>query len=513
MRFEPRDYQRKIGDDLTQALANRLPTLVTSPTGSGKSVMWALLLEALPDFTLCVPTVEIAAGVYDKLTGHNVADLSEARIRRVTEDSRIVTSKRLLSQLQAGTRSCPLLGFDEAHHGADDTHQAILDLARPAYVGLTATPYRGTPAETAKLLAMYGNTVVTGLSLRDAVDRGVIALPTFDVVPLLDDETVDVVNGEFQVKGVERLVQSRVEGIVDEVRRFWSGGTFCEPITVVLGSVGALEIVRDALAAAELPTVSVVSGTRNRQQLFEQVIARAACLLQIRAVGEGVDLPLRIMIDASPTMSPVLWMQRVGRITRPWTGQPIYRTLCHNLMRHGYLYQGLIPRAQLAAARDVWGPSFKPSRRCMSRALGVSGFGRFEPTEVPLADGARVSLYCLRDKTGLNSYAALLVPDYPDPLYFHREDHYTGETQRKEVRPGVTVDVRLKRWGKWRRIAKMPELVGASSKPADPIGPNQMRFWRDAARSRCLDPDHEPDAKQFELLPILCDTGMNLWPR
>ena len=43
---------------------------------------------------------------------------------------------------------------------------------------------------------------------RTAVQKGRISLPTFDVWPLMDDETVDVMGGEFAVRGCEALASS-----------------------------------------------------------------------------------------------------------------------------------------------------------------------------------------------------------------------------------------------------------------------------------------------------------------
>lgn len=543
MLFTPHDYQQDGIDQIPSRLAAGEPAaLFTSPTGSGKGLILAGVRKSNPGILVTVPSVEIAVGIVVKLLGdEGVKELPETRQRRLTESNGVFTVKRALSQAERGELTWVTgVVHDEAHHGTDDTHHGLRDLLGVPYCGLSATPYRGTPAETDMLRRMYPGGVKPLLTLRDAVRRRVIALPKFETLPLLDDETIDVTNGEFVVKSVESAVKSRLGQLVEVLRGGYTNNRWAAATTVVLGGVGAVSLVQDALEAAGLPAVSVVAGTRNRQALFQRVVNREAVLLQVRAVGEGVDLPLRVMYDLSPTMSPMLWMQRVGRITRP-TGtslvrceacagsegggcilcgdqkfrevlnpSPTYYSCCHNLMRHGYLFEGLVPRAAFAQARAAWGDDWKPTRRTMTRALGNTGFGRFAPTEVPLLKGGSAILYSLKAPDGLTAYAALLIPHAVRPVYFQREDALTGQTKEWEPRPGVKVSYAEKKRGRWRCIERLPELTGCVSLPPEPIFPTQLERWKNLAETYGLHPGAIPDKRQYTILPVLEDTKQRI---
>lgn len=516
MQFALREYQTAAIEDGVKVLTAALPSpLYVAPTGAGKGVCLAGLIDRLPHSLLVVPNLPIAVGVYEKLTGNpTLWECGETVQRRLTEDVRIYTEKRALSAARAGSLSwVKQVLFDEAHHGPADTTRSILDLlGTPPYLGYTGTPYRGTPDGTAQLRAMYPGGIVTVLGLAAAVDARFVSLPRFTTVPLLDDEEIDVKDGEFVVKSVESAISTRVGQLVEVIReRSWdrTASLYRRPVTVVLPGVGSVSLVAEALDGSGLPSVSVIAETRNRSALFAETLARRAVLLQVRAVGEGVDLALREMYDLAPTMSPTLWRQRVGRIMRPvGSGEPdpTYYSCCHNLLRHGYLFEGLIPRAAFAEARTAWGSEWKPSRRTMSRVLGNTGFGRFAPTEVPLADGGFAFVYALKAPDGLTSYAAVMVPHSPDPSYFRRKDALTGREAEFSPKPGVVVKYPEKRYGKWESVDALPTLTGCLSYPPDPIGPNAVAWWQKDAARVGLDASITPDRKQFTLLPILVNT-------
>lgn len=496
--------------------AERAPTLLSAPTGSGKGVIEAELVRTHPDAALTCPNQSIAVGIAVKLTGDTgIAEGTDSAQQRTCERLRIFTDGRAKNLAARGDLTwVKRLINDEAHHGTNDTHDSLRDLlADPPRVGLTATPYRGTPNGTAELHKLYPGGIVPVVTLKRCVEAGYVSLPGFETLPLLDDETISVKGGEFVVTEVDSAIRSRVGQLVETLRqREWNDGSYHRPVTVVLGSVGACDLVAEALQAADLPSLTIVAGTRDRQSLYRRVLARDVLLLQVRAVGEGVDLPLRAMYDLSPTMSPVLWMQRVGRIMRPCGDEPgpVYYSCCHNLMRHGYLMEGLVPRSAFIKARTAWGDEWKPSRRSMTRALGNTGFGRFLPVEVPLRDGGNAWLYALRTGDGLRSYAAVLIPHATQPVYFERQDVLTGAMKKFTTPGGAEIEYAEKRVGPWQWIAVLPDLVGCASYPNDQVYPSMQKAWTQRAGRYGLDPSTEPTRKQYTLFRILEDAKLKV---
>ena len=90
-----------------------------------------------------------------------------------------------------------------------------------AWIGFTATPYRGTPAGTVALREAWGEPTLV-LSVPDAIEEGACMLPRFEIKPLLDDDKVKVVNGEFQIKASEKAWGSRIEDLARLVASYWT---------------------------------------------------------------------------------------------------------------------------------------------------------------------------------------------------------------------------------------------------------------------------------------------------
>jgi hypothetical protein len=407
----------------------------------------------------------------------------------------------------------------------DNTHKTVRALCGECPTLLwTATWYRGTPEETRKLKADWGDPYIA-LTLKWAVEESVVSRPDFTVWPLLNDETMDVVGGEFVVKEVEGRTEEIIPDVVQRVKTLYcckaGGGNYepSRPTTVVCPGVASARSVTSALRAAGVPAVAVTGdmvdyeGDLNmrRQEAFRRVTNREAVLVQVRVVGEGVDLPLRVMIDLSPTMSPLLWMQRAGRITRPigpGEAPPQYITTNHNLTRHAYLWNGVMPVAQVVAAQQAWGPDYKPSRRTLARAIGLEGFGKFVVSRVPLADGSAVSLYTLQTKDGLHQYAVMLHMAQPEPWFFERTNTATDETATFTTPDGHEVTYRKKDYGPWKRIDSIPSTAGYLTTKPGTMTPKMADWWAKSAGGRGLDPNYVPNAREFQALPILLNTRM-----
>lgn len=522
------DYQTVAVEWAEEALDSGRSILLDAPTGSGKSFIQADLMRRRREkgFThlQTAPSLEICLGIASKLPG--VADLRSASRegqRRVCESLGVWTPRRLYNAVLRGEVPIPdSICHDEAHHTVASTF-AALDAYLPCpAVGLTATAFRGTPDETAKLRARWGIPRKI-ISLKAAVARGVVAKPNFVVWPLVNDDLITVRNGEFVAESVEGHLKDALPEVLSRLKVFRTEDGWARPLMIRVPTVGAGHAVLAAMRAAGMPCV-MVTGTEEdvdgpddtadaRQAAFRKCVDRTHALIQIRVVGEGVDLPIRILLDLAPTMSPVLWQQAVGRITRP-TGPgeqpPLYIATNHNLTRHAYLWEGLIPSSQVRAAQQAWGPDYRPKRRTLARALGVEGFGKFTVATVPLLDGTYASLYALQTKDGLHLYSVFLHPLWAEPRFFEKTNTYTGRRLTREVPDGqggvIEVDYAEKAYGPWRSIDGIPDATGYVSVKPGKLQPAQLSWWKKSAAHWGLDPNYEPDAREFQALPILANT-------
>lgn len=485
MKFDPYPFQKLGIDHAFGVLRSGGKQLYAAPTGCGKSVVELKVQEALlaegHDPWIVTPREEIAAGMLDKL-GCPGADML---------DYRIATPVRYRNRLMDGRLRHPShLIVDEGHHHSADTYQQ-LDLLSglcPA-VAYTATPYRGSPRSTKGLLDCWGDPVWL-ITYKEAATEGYIKMPDFRILPLVDDDVIDVRGGEFVVESIDAATVDRL-GDLAEHARAWYSGRWDTPTVFAVPSTACAVRLSQELASRGLPCARVDAATPRvaRQLAFQATVERVTALVHINIVTEGVDLPLRRLVDLSPTMSPVKWVQQLGRITRPTKETPQYIGCCKNLLRHAYALDGAVPVAAMVDAEA----KFPPTDRAHARVLGLEAIGRFKPTNVKLLSGLRLSVYSLSVvvQSVVVEYCVLVHP-VMDPVW---------ATKVNTVVDGV------RQYGSWR-LCDAPESVqGFSSVGPSALSDKQARWWSRAAARYGLDPEQEVTRKNFQVLPVLADTG------
>lgn len=391
------------------------------------------------------------------------------------------------------------------HHDTADTYQDItMYLNGCPKVGLTATPYRGTPKGTREFHRQWGDTVNQILSLRDAVEMGFYQIPSVEIWPLLDDDTIDVSNGDFRVNTCEAKLNDSLDIVVQNCERMYDSKAklWDMPTIFSLPGTRSVEQLHRRFVESSIPTTFVTQATKrfDRIKAFEACVECRAALIQINVVSEGVDLPIRRVIDCSPTMSPNRWFQQVGRIRPDKSGvPPEYICCCRNLERHCYLWEGLLPdssvkEAQTAFMTDEGVPL--PSKRSGTRVVGLEGLGKFTTTDVPLMSGINVFIYNLVHVEGnkRTEYMAVLHPNNPEPVYAVKESANDG--------------VEMK-WGKWRVVERLPDLKGCQSAKVYPLTEKQEARWKQSAEGKGLSTHVQINSRQFQLLPMLLNTGLS----
>jgi len=317
-------------------------------------------------------------------------------------------------------------------------------------------------------------------------------MPTCSIVPLLDDDLIEIRNGEFIVEQLDREVMTIVNR-VEQLAVKWYDGTHYDRSTML--ALPSVELADYYGTHLSIPTV-VVTGeatSAERDEAFEKVLSRTHALVQVRVVSEGVDLPIRRLLDLSPCMSPVKWLQQFGRITRP-DGESEYICTNRNLLRHSYLLEGLIPAEVVAKSEEEFGVSSRTSYR----AIGFEGLGKFKMMKVPLANGTTGSLVCINKMEGnfLVQYAALCSPTDPEVLYARKVSQKDGDKIS---------------WGKWQMVDSLPDLdTGYTSVFKGQVTKPQLDWWKRDAKRWGLNADVVPDTRTFQALPVLANTRRRL---
>lgn len=486
-----RFYQQLAVDHIIDRLnAGDRRICLSSPTGTGKSLVLLAAQHAIPGSLIVTPRIEIIRGFLQKL-GVPTKLLNDQQVADVGLSKGITTPIRALNRVGTPELAFDVLLIDEGHHSLSASYRQLMDFAG-ALVCLTATPFRGTPRGTEEFYEFWqGCTPI--LTYAEAAAQDHFALPQIEILPLCDDDliTADLSAGEFRVRSASKLIGSRLDEIVAATGRAqWDRPT--------MFSFPGRDIIREAEAAFArhgFPVLSVTGDTRDREAIFDQVIACKAALLQINVVSEGVDLPLRRLVDCSPTMSPVRWVQQIGRVTRPpKPGEPPPEYICtnRNLERHAYILADVIPPGTVGDAQKAFD---RPTKRSGLRVVGLEGLGRFKPAPLPLADGSTGSLFSLQKPEGaqIRQWVVMVHPNDADPIVATRVNGRDGKT-----------------WGKWERATDLPVIEGAvASTSSGTLTPKMRAWWQRSAITRGLDP-HAAETinrKTFQVLPILFDIG------
>lgn len=455
--------------------------LFASATGTGKSYVEIAILEHFPSGILLTPSNDIVVSLLEKF-GDKIPN-TDARLRDAAAKRSIYTPLYFRNRLLDGSIEPPAyLLWDEVHHQVADSWSDVSALCGCPEIGLTATPYRGTARSTAKFVETWGSPHWI-YDYPTAVERGFISLPTCTTVPLIDDDVIEVTNGEFSVKSVETVTRSRLLELAKLIESY----PLDRP-TMIAIPTRALAWELHALVADSVVITGDATRT-ERKDAYADLLACRKRLIQIAVVGEGVDLAVRRIIDASATLSPVRWVQLFGRLTRPG-GVSEYICTNRNLLRHCYALQGVLPPAAVAESQQLFGLG----TRSGSRAFGLEGLGRFKANPLPLVNGLNGELYMLEnsDKQGsVTQYACILHPLHADPLWATRTN-VSGN------------------YARWSPCESPEGFVGFSSGNGSAVSEKQKAWWKKAAKSRGLDPDIDPNRRTFAALPVLTDLGLSL---
>jgi hypothetical protein len=483
----------------------------TSPTGTGKGTLQLALLQTLRadgvEAWILTPSLDVLRGYLERC---GAGDLSRATTERLADLGAaiyVTTPVRARNDMLRGERGAPeVVIYDEVHHAITDNEVSgtLFAIAPDAvWLGFTATGFRASPRATAGLREDWGDPVPI-LSIRDAVQGGYQALPRFLMSPLIDDDAITVTGGEFAVRAAAKAVGSRIADLAALVAEHCGSA----PTAVIVPSSDVAALLVEQLDERGIDAQWIHQGTptTDRALAYAQCRERRLVLVTIKILTEGVDFPwLRTLVDARPTMSPVAWLQTIGRIMRPGETPPLYICACRNLERHAYLMQGLVPREAIAAAQDAFE---RPSKRQGARQIGLESLSRFRSIPLPLAGGLTGTMYCVYAvdaETGVKTdYVSLLSPAASGPLVARRT--VLPIPYGEEYRTPAC-------YGRYERCDLPLDLVGFATSTARAAASEKMQsWWRRDARRLGLD-EHASmrvTRRQFQCLPVLANLGVAL---
>lgn len=465
-----------------------------SPTGTGKTYCQLGILKRLDHCIIVAPKHEIIDGYLKKLGIKNYANVDEATRYALGFATPIYLRNRLLEGLYQPPN---YLMFDEAHHLLARSWMDIWALcAQVPIMGFTATAFGGTPKRTKEFREFFLGKIKTIMNYPQAAKLGLVSVPKVDIFPLIDDDLIGIRNGEFQIESVCSLTKSKLIHVGEklysyynfETKRFDKSTIIAWPQTELM--INATNVIKNVL---KLPLEFITHKTprEERRRLFKLVVEKKIALGQINVISEGVDLPLERLIDLAPTMSPIKFLQILGRIMRPGLNNE-YIMCNRNLLRFGHLLAGVLPADVM---RDTQ-LAFPPSERMGVRVIGLEGLGKFKAVELHFVDGLIGHMYSISRLEGFErvDYCCIVHPLCINPTWAVK--HSKSKNGKLD-------------WGRWEKCKPIEELDnGFASLPPVPVSEAQMEWWLSEATNCGLDVSKEVNRKSFQALACLCQIGL-----
>ncbi|MEB3162060.1 MAG: GUN4 domain-containing protein [Prochlorothrix sp.] len=352
---------------------------VVSPTGSGKTIVAAALIQKFVDQGLRVMFQvhldcligQTRAKLWDvgyrdpKNLGFIKAGWNENRSAPV----QIASQQTLLRRDWWHQRRFHVIFLDECHttafvKAAQQTHKYF---PRALYIGLTATPMRMKKTEG---LRDHFDHCIAAPVPQKLTEMGYLAPMDYYSLPadFIDLSRVRVTAGEFNSGdlGIACNHPQSIDRCLEEYQKHGQG----QPALIFAVTVAHAEALARRFNAGGVLTKVVTAKTpsEERRQLYEAFKqGRIQALASVNCISMGFDVPnATIGIVARPTKSEGLWYQMVGRLMRPAPGKEkgVILDIAGNTWRFGIpdeIQAYSLDFSQLAGAG---GPPFKTCDHC-----------------------------------------------------------------------------------------------------------------------------------------------------
>jgi superfamily II DNA or RNA helicase len=339
--LELRPYQKAAVDGVFDAWRTARSTLLVQPTGTGKTVTFAHVINRMPAGRALVlahreELIFQAADKIEAVTGAK-PDIEMAEMR--ADHAMFGKARVVVSSIQtqcAGRngdtrmkrfdpREFALLVVDEAHHATAPTYRRVLEHygQNPdlKILGCTATPDR----HDEEALGQVFDSVAFDYELLDAIHDGwlVPIQQRSVVVDGLDYSSVRTTAGDLNGADLARVMEyeETLHGIAAPTMDLAAG----RKTLVFAASVAHAERLCEIFNRHRTDCARFVTGTTpkddRRAMLADYAAGKFQMLVNVGVATEGFDEPgIACVVMARPTKSRALYAQMAGRGTRPLPG-------------------------------------------------------------------------------------------------------------------------------------------------------------------------------------------------
>lgn len=361
MKLELRPYQDRAVPEIEEALVEFGRIVAIAPTGSGKTVVAASIIErAVRASKFCMfmahrkELIDQTSDMLDVIGVPHGVMMGNHHRRRPDDPVQVASIQTLLAKCfcpschakhelmptcnvcngsgKLPSRKRPradLIIIDEAHRSMGDGYLSLIEHYPNAQIlAITATPWRLDGRGLGKLFKK----MVVIANMRELITDGyLLPLRLFGPPERINLEGVRLSKGEYDEHQLSEVMREAklVGNIVEHYQRLGNNERAVCFATSILHSEDIARRFQESGIAAEHVDGTMVKSKR------EGVLKRLASgetrvVSNVDILCEGWDLPsLQCVILARPTKSVTRYLQQVGRSMRPFTGQEYALVLDH----------------------------------------------------------------------------------------------------------------------------------------------------------------------------------------
>ena len=378
-----RDYQIEICESVREAFKKHRSVMMQMPTGTGKTVVLASLVQQFLDKSLerrdqhcqvliVAHRIELTEQMGEHLRRYGIeyGVIAGGRKTKEAEPVIVASIQTLSSKLSSlsSLLSPSLIIIDEAHHAVAKTYRQLWDVWPEArFLGLTATPYRLSGEGFTDLF----DVLVDSWSMKRFIAEGWLSAfdyysirPDSDDQKLIDNLKKRGADGDFQMKELHDTldVTPCIERLFESFEQF----AFDMKGIVYAIDIAHAEHIAEYYREQGVNALALSSKTdmKERKEAVEAFRASSVIvhhqllkdkpiqvLVSVDLFSEGFDCPdVEFIQIARPTLSLAKYLQMIGRGLRPNKGKECC-TIIDNV--------GMYRRFGLPSGERDWGMFFE----------------------------------------------------------------------------------------------------------------------------------------------------------
>lgn len=325
--------------------------LVVLPTGAGKSVVIANLIEGMDEPILILqPSKEILEQNYSKLLQYvdreKIGIYSASMKEKVVKQFTFATIQSIHRHPEE-FKHFKLVIIDEAHlvnpKSLNGMYSSFLEaIGHPKCIGLTATPYRMDVSyqredngqlwayTTTKLInrmkGFFWKRILFNMSTQELIDMGYLCKLQYEDQNFIEHEEIptNISRSEFNLEAFEKIASSKVVKIQFAVSYAQS---VSKSVLIFCSSVKQAVDLSNKIEGASVVTAKTPAKERTRIiQAFKNHEIKT--VLNVGVLTTGFDHPsLDCIILLRPTRSIGLYYQMIGRGLRIAEGKEFCRII------------------------------------------------------------------------------------------------------------------------------------------------------------------------------------------